>query len=1023
MRADTALERGRALPIYVAAMSVEPLRARVLVIDDHEGLAPLLRTRLAPAGAEVHLRRGLDDGLAALRAIAFDVVLLDVALPGEGDLDAVHRVVGAAPGADVVVVGDPLGRSVEDAVRRAGVLEVLPRTGDVVSAAEGVVRSALQRRNALGGPEPRRGGGDWRRQAAAFVLTALTVVLLATAPLHPLPAVAVGLLFGAVAVLLVRLQRRAARSEEVSQIAVEQVQASQRRHRLLATLAPVGIIETDASGACTYVNPRWCELTGLAPREAWGDGWMSALHPDDRDWVFTTWVRAVAAGRELQLDHRVVRPSGESAWVSVSSVPVFGAEGEVVGHLTTLTDVGALKAAEQASEETRSQLAGMIEHWPGAAYLQDRDGTFLLMNTELATTLGTTPEELVGRDASFAMPEEYLVGMRRRDARVLEGEVVHFESVVPDADGTDRVFLSTKFPIRDADDEVAGMAALAVDITERKAVDLALRDAEERFRQAFDDAPIGMVLADLDGRFLQVNQALCDLTGYPAELLTDISWHTLVHPDDVEEDVAAIAALLQGRLATHHREERLLHAAGEPVWVSLHLTLVKGADGSPRHLLAQLQDVTERKRFEGRLQHMADHDPLTGLLNRRRFEEELDRQVAAVQRYGARGALLVLDLDHFKVVNDTLGHNAGDELIVSVADVLRARLRETDVVARLGGDEFAILLPEADLPDAELVAASLVGEIRRHATVLNGDRPRRVTASLGVALFEPPLHAGEEVLVNADLAMYDAKEAGRDRHAVFATERYAEPRMKSRVAWVERIHAALEDDRFVLEAQPIRDLHTGEITQCELLLRMLDGEGGTVPPGAFLYVAERYDLIQDIDRWVASRAIELLHEHPGLIFEVNVSGKSLNDPLLLETIETGLQISGVDPRRLIFEVTETAAVANIHQARIFAERLAALGCRFALDDFGAGFGSFYYLKHLPFDYLKIDGEFISNCLRSRTDQLVIEAVVGIARGLGKATIAEFVGDDRTERFLRGNGVDFAQGFHIGRPVPLEQLRV
>jgi len=300
-------------------------------------------------------------------------------------------------------------------------------------------------------------------------------------------------------------------------------------------------------------------------------------------------------------------------------------------------------------------------------------------------------------------------------------------------------------------------------------------------------------------------------------------------------------------------------------------------------------------------------------------------------------------------------------------------------------------------------------------------RTRRVTASLGVAMFERPVEAGEEVLVNADLAMYDAKEAGRDGWALYASERHAEPRMKARVAWVERIHQALEEDRLLLEAQPIRDLASGEVTQYELLLRMRDEQGEIIPPAAFLAVAERYDLITDIDRWVASRAIELLHEHPGVTFEINVSGKSLNDPLLLETIETGLQISGVEASRLVVEVTETAAVANIAEAREFAERLARLGCRFALDDFGSGFGSFYYLKHLPFDYLKIDGEFVSGCLRSQTDQLVIEAVVRIARGLGKVTVAEFVGDEETERFLRDRGVDLAQGFHVGRPMPLDQL--
>ena len=251
--------------------------------------------------------------------------------------------------------------------------------------------------------------------------------------------------------------------------------------------------------------------------------------------------------------------------------------------------------------------------------------------------------------------------------------------------------------------------------------------------------------------------------------------------------------------------------------------------------------------------------------------------------------------------------------------------------------------------------------------------------------------------------------------------------MKGRVTWAERIRRALEEDRFVLLAQPIVDLATGEASQYELLLRMRDDSGDLIPPGAFLAIAERLDLIQDIDRWVTSRAIDLLAHYraagANVTFEVNLSGLSIGDPKLLELIEQRLTETGVSPSWLIFEVTETSAVANIPRARAFGERLSELGCRFALDDFGAGFGSFYYLKHLPFDYLKIDGEFVRNCVTNATDRLIVKSVVGIARGLHKKTIAEFVGDEETVRALNRLGVDYAQGYHTGKPAPLEDLIV
>ena len=463
-------------------------------------------------------------------------------------------------------------------------------------------------------------------------------------------------------------------------------------------------------------------------------------------------------------------------------------------------------------------------------------------------------------------------------------------------------------------------------------------------------------------------------------------------------------------------EKRYLRPDGSVVWVARSVTLVRDADGEPLHFLDQIQDVTERRRFERELRQLADHDPLTGLLNRRRFEQELDRHVAEVARYGPRGALLVLDLDHFKYVNDALGHHAGDELILSVAGLLSRRLRETDTMARLGGDEFAVLLPHADIAEARQVAEALVFTVREEASVITGDRPRRVTTSVGIAPFTGAGLTGEQLLIEADLAMYEAKEAGRDRYAVVSHDTLSPGRVRGRASWLDRVRAALDDDRFVLHAQPIRDLRTGgEISQHELLLRMVGDEGELIAPGVFLPLAERLGLAPEIDRWVASRAIELLAGDPGgaVALEVNLFGPSLNDTALLHLIEAELRGNDIDPRRLIFEITETTAVSNIPLARRFAERLTGLGCRFALDDFGAGFGSFYYLKHLPFDYLKIDGEFVSGCLGNRTDQLVIEAVVRIARGLGKETVAEFVSDDGLERFVRTQGVDYAQGFHVG----------
>jgi diguanylate cyclase (GGDEF)-like protein/PAS domain S-box-containing protein len=567
--------------------------------------------------------------------------------------------------------------------------------------------------------------------------------------------------------------------------------------------------------------------------------------------------------------------------------------------------------------------------------------------------------------------------------------------------------------------------------SERVSAEAALREsveriaaAEQRFRTAFEAAPIGMALADLDGRLIQVNDALCAITGYTRDELEEMRFAELSHPSDTARNEEMMRSLLSGEQSTFWMEKRFVDVVGQVVWVAVHATLVRAADGSPQHFLGQIQDVSERVRYEAQLQHMADHDPLTGLLNRRSFERELNQHIVRVQRYGPEGSALVLDLDRFKHINDTLGHNAGDELIVKIAQTLRARLRDSDVLARLGGDEFAVLLPHGGAREAEQVAESILAAVRSQSVLTTAGRRRPVTASIGIALFGQAARlTAEDILVNADLAMYDAKEAGRDRAAVYSTER-GSSRMKARITWAERIRDALEEDRFTLYAQPIVELATGEVRQHELLLRMLDERGEVIPPAAFIAIAERFDLMQEIDRWVVTRAIRHMGEQRRagreLVFEVNISGGSTGDPELLKLIEHELRESEIDPANLVLEVTETTAVANIPRAQQFAARLAELGCRFALDDFGAGFGSFYYLKHLPFDLLKIDGEFVRSCTTNQTDQLLIRAAVDIARGLGKRTIAEYVGDDETVELLRQLGVDYAQGFHIGEPAPLSE---
>ncbi|MEA2142094.1 MAG: hypothetical protein QOI64_524 [Solirubrobacteraceae bacterium] len=672
----------------------------------------------------------------------------------------------------------------------------------------------------------------------------------------------------------------------------------------------------------------------------------------------------------------------------------------------------------------------LLEAAPDAMVIVDSHGHIALVNEQAERLFGYRRQELIGKSISELIPKR-LRPQHRHHVKTYGREAVarpmggERELYALRKDGSEFPVEISLSPIET--DEGMMVSSAIRDISARKRELTELREAEELFRGAFDGSPIGMALADTEGGVVRVNGALCDLTGRTVKELVGKRFDTLTHPADAGPEREDVSALLSGERDQYKVETRFLHSSGSPIWVTLQATTITDEEGAPRRYLVQVQDVTHRRHYEENLHYLATHDPLTGLHNRASFANQLNAHADLVRRYGSDGALLLLDLDHFKYINDTLGHAAGDQLIARVATVLQSHLRDTDVLARLGGDEFAALLPRATPQAAAHVAQNLLEALRAERIALPGTGQRTMTASIGVAMFEAaPDLRGEDVLVSADLAMYDAKEAGRNQASLHVRGEHAQARMSGRITWAERIRVALEEDRFAHVAQPIYDLATGVMTQFEVLLRMRDDHGDLIPPGAFLSTAERLGMIQQIDAMTVARSIRAVAaagDVGGVLprVEINLSGASMGDPEMLRVIERELRETGLDPSRVIFEITETAAIANIGRARQFSDELAALGCQFALDDFGAGFGSFYYLKHVRFDILKIDGEFVRDCCSTSTDRLVIRSVVDIARGLGKETIAEHVGDGATVALLRELGVTHGQGFHLGHPQPLESF--
>ncbi|HEX8753463.1 MAG TPA: EAL domain-containing protein [Solirubrobacterales bacterium] len=422
-------------------------------------------------------------------------------------------------------------------------------------------------------------------------------------------------------------------------------------------------------------------------------------------------------------------------------------------------------------------------------------------------------------------------------------------------------------------------------------------------------------------------------------------------------------------------------------------------------LIRERDEVIARQReLQARLSYEANHDPLTGLCNRRRFAERVAEQLRYARRYEHPGALLLVDLDSFKFINDSFGHPTGDRVIQRVATAIRDSVRETDTAARLGGDEFAVLLPETDEAGALRVAESVLGAIKR------GGSPR-VGGSAGIVVFGPERRlSAEDLFIAADIALYEAKDAGHGRVSLYHGQR------GMKLTWVDRIRAALREGRLVLYAQPIVDLRTGEVAWEELLVRMIGRDGSEIPPSSFLPTAERFGLIGDIDRLAVDQAIELACG--GRAVAVNISGPTLTDRGLIDRVAEAIR-EGMSPELLSFELTETTEVANIEAARNFAGFLENMGCSLALDDFGTGVSSLRYLKKIPIQTLKIDAEFVRGMRDNTFDRYLVQTIVSLARRLGQQTVAEGVEDEATLSLVRMFGIDYAQGFLLGDPAPID----
>ncbi|MBZ0092449.1 MAG: EAL domain-containing protein [Sulfuricellaceae bacterium] len=502
-----------------------------------------------------------------------------------------------------------------------------------------------------------------------------------------------------------------------------------------------------------------------------------------------------------------------------------------------------------------------------------------------------------------------------------------------------------------------------------------------------------------------------NLVGKPASEVLTLSANVLAQPDHFSRFLLDVTT-------THEVSENFeIHMADGRV-----VTQISYPVRDPEHrLIGRLwvyEDITKARQTAEQLIYLAERDSLTGLYNRRRFQEELDRFITDADRRKSQGALLFFDLDEFKYVNDSFGHGAGDAMLIRIAGEVGKLVRRNEIFSRLGGDEFAILMPEAGRPEIEALAERVVRAVAQIPFRFDAQN-LRLTTSLGIALYPQSAANGEELIAHADAAMYQAKGAGKNAWRVYRSDIDPSQAMVTRLSWNDRISHALENNLLTLHFQGVfRSDNRQSLAHLEVLVRILDVDtpGGFILPGHFIPFAEKSGKILDIDKWVIRTSIALLASSPDVpSLAVNISGRSFDEPTLPQYISDLLAQNGVEPSRLLVELTETSAVTDLHDAQRFIEALRQTGCTVCLDDFGTGFSSFAYLKHLNADILKIDGLFIRDLVNNHDNQVFVKAIVDVARGLHKTTVAEFVENGETLEMLKLFGVDLVQGYHLDMP--------
>lgn len=809
---------------------------------------------------------------------------------------------------------------------------------------------------------------------------------------------------------------------------------SQARLRSLYESTPAMLHSIDAQGRLLTVSDTWLTKMGYSRSEVIGRNSAEFLTPESHAYARNVVLpRYLREGRCENIEYQMVRKDGTLIDVLLSATMERDEQGRPLRSLAILEDVTEKHAVEAALRANQERLALATRVNGIGIWELDLVNGRLTWSEMMFQIFGLDPATFEGRAEDWQRavhPDDLARCQDEMTQAIATGRPMNFDFRIVHGDGRIHDVNASATVFYDSEGHPLRMLGTNYDVTERKRMERELAEKHELLRVTLHSIGDAVITTDARGRVQWLNPVAERMTGWGNAEAAGQPLSAVFHIVDEATGAPEMCRVSRCLVDTPDDERltltQLIARDGRTYGIEDSAAPIRDAQGQVLGVVLVFHDVTEQRRMGHEMSFRATHDELTGLVNRSEFESRLQRALSDSQQRDSEHALMYIDLDQFKLVNDACGHAVGDQLLRQVTELLHSSVRSRDTLARLGGDEFGVILEHCSVEQAERVAQKICDQMEEFRFVHEGRR-FRIGTSIGLVPLDKRWSNSDAIMQAADTSCYAAKEAGRNRvHLWFDTDQTMRTR-KGEMQWATRLEQALDEDRFVLYGQRIAPIRpNGEGLRCEVLIRLQEHDGAVIPPGAFLPAAERFQLASRIDRWVVRHVFALLaSRHPALTavhtLAVNLSGQSIADPAFQRYVLELIESQPVDLSKLCFEITETAAITKLAEAGSFVQDMRRLGMRLALDDFGAGSSSFGYLKALQVDYLKIDGQFIKDVVHDPLDRAAVRCFCDVARVMGLKTVGEFVENDPILQELLELGVDYAQGYLIHRPEPLSQL--